>query len=395
MLSHEVKLNMYLLVPANWDRELIPPLSRIDADIEIYTALPSSMMGSGGSGPNIPQMGLEQAEEYIKLAHSAGLAFNYLLNSPCMNNMEWHRETHQKLIDQLEWLCNIGVKRVTVAIPYLLELIKRQFPQLKVEASTICHVNSVARAKFYESLGADAIMLDANINRDFKLLKAIRESVSCRIGILANSSCLFQCPYEYYHNNTLGHSSQDHNPLDGVYMDYCVFHCHLDSISDPAQLIKARWVRPEDIPIYEEMGIDFFKVGGRSMSTEWIVNTARVYSSFDYDGNLHALLNNFTPNTRGATSYLSKDQLATIASPPRIYIDNKALGNFLNHFKKQDCLSGCATCNYCQEIAKKVVDIDSDAAEKYTSVLKQFLVDLAKSNILWAPNAANTCNTIQ
>ena len=380
---------MHLLVPANWDRELISPLSRNEADIEIYGVLPTSMMGSGGSGPNIPQLTLEQASEFIKLAHSAGLTFNYLLNAPCMNNMEWHEATHRELLEHIDWICDIGVERITVAIPYLIELVKRQFPHLRVEVSTISHVNSVARARFFESLGADAIMLDANINRDFKLLKAIRSAVDCELGVLTNSSCLYQCPYEYYHNNTLGHASQNHNQLNGFYMDYCVLHCSLSSFSDTSQFIKARWIRPEDIPIYQELGIDFFKVGGRAMSTEWIINATEAYSSLNYQGNLHDILNNFSPKTRSTESGLSQTQITTIASPPKVYIDNQALQGFINFFKKQDCLSECNRCRYCQDVADKVVRLDHTEADRYITTLRKLLDDLSSSHMFeakeWCP----------
>ncbi len=339
------------------------------------------MMGSGGSGPNIPQMTLEQAEEFIKLSRSASLTFNYLLNAPCMNNMEWHGPTHKALLEHIEWLCDIGVERVTVAIPYLLELIKRQFPSLTVEVSTIAHVNSVARAKFFESLGADAIMLDANINRDFTLLKSIRGSVKCELGVLTNSSCLYQCPYEYYHNNTLGHASQNHNKLNGFYMDYCVLHCSLSNFIDTSQFIKARWIRPEDIPIYQELDIDFFKIGGRAMPTDWIINAAEAYTSFHYSGNLHDILNNFSPKTRSVASNLSNAQMTTIASPPKVYIDNQALDGFIDFFKKQDCLSGCSHCRYCQEVADRVVKFDRAEADQYVSVIKGLLDDLASSHV--------------
>jgi collagenase-like PrtC family protease len=375
---------MRLFVPTNWDRELIPHLSRIKADIEVYGVLPTSTMGSGGSGPNIPQMTLEQAEEVIRLAHSADLPFHYLLNAPCMNNMEWHRDSHEALREHVSWLCDIGVEGVIVAMPYLLELVKCQFPHLRLEVSTISHVNSVARAQFFESLGADAIMLDSNINRDFKLLEAIRKSVDCELGILTNTSCLYQCPYEYYHNNTLGHASQTHNQLNGWYMDYCVLHCSLSNFSDLSQLIKARWIRPEDIHIYEDLGIDFFKVGGRAMSTEWIVNATKAYASLSYPGNLHDILNNFSPKTRCIAANLSDTEISTIASPPKVYIDNQALDGFINFFKKQDCQSECGHCQYCQEIANRVVRVEHDETEEYISVLKKLLDDLAHSNMFEA-----------
>jgi collagenase-like PrtC family protease len=384
---------MHLLVPTNWDRELISPLSQSKATVQIYGVLPTSMIGSGGSGPDIPQMPAKQAEEYIKLAHAAGLTFNYLLNAPCLNNMEWQEDAHQELLQHLEWLVDVGVDSITVVIPYLLELIKCQFPHLKVEVSTIAHVNSVARAKFFESLGADAIMLDSNINRDFKLLKAIRSAVKCQLGVLTNTSCLYQCPYEYYHNNTLGHASQSHNSRNGSYMDYCVFHCALSSISDTSQLIKSRWIRPEDIHVYQEMGIDFFKIGGRAMPTEWIINATTAYSSHHYGGNLYDILNNFSPNIRNVRSNLSSAQITTIASPPKVYIDNQALKGFIDFFKKEDCRSGCSHCHYCQEIADIVVKFDHYEADKYISVLKKLLYDLTSSNIFGIKNFCPATNT--
>lgn len=372
---------MRLLAPTNWDTELIPPLSQLKADIQIFGVLPTSMMGSGMSGPDIPQMTTKQAEDYIKLAHYSGLTFNYLLNAPCMNNMEWHQDTHRELLQHLEWLSDAGVDSVTVAIPYLLELVKSQFPQLKVEVSTIAHVNSVARARFFESLGADCIILDSNVNRDFRLLKAIRDAVRCELGVLTNSLCLYQCPYEYYHNNTMGHATQNHNPLNGFYMDYCVLHCASSKVSDTSQLIKARWIRPEDIHIYEEIGIDFFKIGGRAKPTEWIVNATGAYSSRHYQGNLYDILVSLTPKITWANSALSGTQTTSPGSPPRIYIDNQRLEGFIDFFKKQDCLSGCSSCDYCQRTAGNVVRIDRDEAREYVARLRRLLEDLTNSTM--------------
>ena len=374
---------MRLLVPTNWDTDLVASLRKIEADIELFGVLPVSMMGSGMAGPDIPQMTTRQAKDYIKLAHSAGLTFNYLLNAPCMNNMEWDERTHRELLQHLEWISNAGVDKVTVAIPYLLELIKRQFPDLEVEVSTIAHVNSVARAKFFESLGVDTIILDSNINRDLRLVEAIRNAVGCELGVLTNTLCLFQCPYEYYHNSTLGHASQNHNPLGGFYMDYCVLSCTSSRLSDLSQFIKSRWIRPEDLHMYEEIGVDFFKIGGRAMPTEWIMNAALAYSSRHYRGNLYDILSVLPPKIRYRDSDLSEAQIIANDSLPKVYIDNQALEGFAEFFKKQDCLSGCARCNYCQKIANRVVKLDSAEADEYLSRLKCSLSELTSSEIFY------------
>jgi collagenase-like PrtC family protease len=372
---------MKLLVPTNWDPDLILPLSKLEADVQLYGVLPTSMIGSGGSGPDNVRMVENQAEEYIEQAHSAGLKFDYILNAPSMGNMEWDENTHQELLTHLNWISSIGADSVTVTIPYLIELIKRQFPHLKVRVSTIAHVNSVARAKSFESLGADSITLDINVNRDFTLLKAIRNAVSCELTILLNNLCLYQCPYEYYHHDSLGHASQSYNPLNGHYADYCVIRCTLDRLRDTSQIIKCRWVRPEDIHVYEEIGIDMFKTSGRSMSAERILNAATAYSSRHYQGNLYDILNVITPKIEFGNSDLPGVQNNVTKPPPRFYIDNQALEGFMDFFRKQNCLSGCAHCDYCQRIANKVIRFDSGEVDEYIAMLNESLDNLSSSRM--------------
>jgi collagenase-like PrtC family protease len=372
---------MKLLVPTNWDPDLILPLSKLEADVQLYGVLPTSMIGSGGSGPDNVRMVENQAEEYIEQAHSAGLKFDYLLNAPSMSNMEWDENTHQELLMHLDWISSVGADSVTVTIPYLVELIKRQFPHLKIRVSTIAHVNSVARAKSVESLGADSITLDININRDFTLLKAIRKAVSCELTVLMNNLCLYQCPYEYYHHDGLGHASQSYNSLSGYYVDYCVIRCSLDRLCDISQIIKCRWVRPEDIHVYEEIGMDMFKISGRSMSAERILQAATAYSSRHYQGNLYDILNIITPKIGFINSALQGVQNNVIEPPPKFYIDNQALEGFMDFFGKQDCLSGCSQCNYCQRIANKVIQFDRNEVDEYIAMLNASLDKLSSSRM--------------
>ncbi len=379
---------MKLLVPTNWDPDLILPLSKLEADVQIYGVLPTSMIGSGGTGPDNIRMLANQVEEYIEQAHLAGLKFDYLLNAPSMGNMEWDEKTHRELLIHLNWIASIGADSVTVTIPYLVELIKRQFPQLEVRVSTIAHVNSVARAKLFESLGADSITLDINVNRSFGALKAIRNTVSCELTVLMNNLCLYQCPYEYYHHDGLGHASQNYNPLRGSYVDYCVLRCTLDRLRDVSQVIKCRWVRPEDIHIYEDLGIDMFKISSRAMPTEKILRAARAYSSRQHQGNLYDILNVVVPKAGFASSALPGEQGNGIGSPPRYYIDNQALEGFVDFFRKQDCSSGCDHCGYCQRIADKAIQFDRDEVDEYVTALKETLDNLSTSRVFKVKAAA-------
>ena len=62
---------MKLLVPTNWDPNLILPLSKLEADVQIYGVLPTSMIGSEGTGPDNIRILANQVEEYIEEAARA------------------------------------------------------------------------------------------------------------------------------------------------------------------------------------------------------------------------------------------------------------------------------------------------------------------------------------
>ena len=111
----------------------------------------------------------------------------------------------------------------------------------------------------------DALTLEIVINRDFQVLRSIRRAVPEHVDleVVLNAACLYQCPYHDYHNTIVGHSGQSDHPLHGYYVDYCMMRCIPEHLSQPAELMKARWIRPEDIAEYEEIGINRFKISNR------------------------------------------------------------------------------------------------------------------------------------
>jgi collagenase-like PrtC family protease len=75
-------------------------------------------------------------------------------------------------------------------------------------------VDTPRRARFWEELGADVIVLESfSINRNFRRLAAIRQSVHCELQLIANHVCLLNCPLQTYHQNGFAHASDDTSTL--------------------------------------------------------------------------------------------------------------------------------------------------------------------------------------
>jgi hypothetical protein len=61
-------------------------------------------------------------------------------------------------------------------------------------------------------------------------------------------------------------------------------------LARPDELIKARWIRPEDVGDYDEIGIDSLKLLERFRNTETLMQVVKAYEQRRFDGNLVELL---------------------------------------------------------------------------------------------------------
>ena len=374
-------ISIKLHVATNWDLSLIDELAKYPVS-DLYGVSDHSIVGGGRPSFLLKKVSEEDIAEYIRKLHEKKMGFSYLLNAPCMNNMEYDQHYHKELLKYLQWISDIGADSVTVTIPFLIQLIKEQFPKLKIRVSTIAHINSVNRAMFYEMLGADEITLDVMINRDFKTLEQIQKTVKCKIIVLLTDGCLYQCPFRHYHYNTLGHASQTFQQFERNYVDTCILNCSIIKFSNPTEVLKARWVRPEDLSHYEAIGIDDFKIAGRRMSTQWITNSVKAFSSRKYEGNLIDIIQGFSMSFGGLEQKDPNVKLTeTIGkeSKSKLYIDNTKLNGFIDFFKKQNCIAMCNECNYCEEWANKSVLLDKEESTRYVDSIKNYMNDIITS----------------
>ena len=116
---------------ANYDPELVPALASYPVD-EVYGKFPTDGISSGRPRYLATPVSEEDLRRYIRLLDRHGIAFNYLLNGACFGNREWTRPWQKRVTALLAKLGEMGVRRVTVSTPFLLELVKRRFPEFKV-----------------------------------------------------------------------------------------------------------------------------------------------------------------------------------------------------------------------------------------------------------------------
>lgn len=387
---------MDLIAPTNWDHKLVPEYKALGIK-EAYGKLATDAIGGGRPAYILPNVSRKRAAAHIGKLHDAGIRFNYILNAPCLSSQEFTRTGRARIYKLLNWLVSIGVDKVTVTIPYLLQMIKDKFPTLEVCVSVFAGVDSLEKALFWQEIGVDEItLLQTALNRNFGQLKLIRKNVKCRLRLLGNTGCLYQCPLIGYHASISSHASQTrYSNKAGFMIDYCSLSCKYLRLTKPERFIRSNWIRPEDLHIYEEIGIDGIKLVDRRCSTEHLIKIARSYSKRYFEGNLLELLPLFhggLPLTKETlllklkyffhpfeSNIFAIPQLKTIVQDLNIYIDNRKLDGFIKKFMEQDCdAEVCSDCQYCDQVAKEVIQYDREYLERLKSFYRGFLNNLAK-----------------
>jgi len=130
---------------ANYDPELVPALAAYPVD-EVYGKLPGDGVSGGRPRYLARPLSEDDLRRYVRLLDQYGIAFNYLLNGSCFGNREWTSSWQKKVTALLAKLGDMGVRRVTVSTPFLLELVKRRFPEFKAKVGIYAQVDTPRRA---------------------------------------------------------------------------------------------------------------------------------------------------------------------------------------------------------------------------------------------------------
>lgn len=386
---------MKLSVAHNFDPDLVPRLATIGKTYEVFGKLDRDVVGGGRSTYTLRHIGKSRIVQAVKQAHDHGIAFNYLVNGASLNGREQTRAGQRRIRGLLNWVADSEADAVTVASPLLAQIVRKKYPQLSIRASAFAMVDTPAKAQQWEDLGANTLCISAiTCNRDFERLRAIREAVSCELQLIVNASCLIHCAWEPTHMQLLTQSSRSRDAGHGFCLDYCLLNCSHRRLKDPVNYVRAVWIRPEDLSVYEKLGIDCFKILERSCPTDLLVKRVKAYRDRSFDGNLYELAAPMASIRKelGATLFSRARMALFMARPGKIrisslrrvqdymneviphqferseapvYIDNRALDGFVEEVAKRRCgTEDCSHCGICTRYTAKAVHIKQDYRER-------------------------------
>lgn len=328
-------------VPADFSEETINTYSELnqkypDAYIgETYGQITKDYMHmSGRAAKSLPQIGMKELEKFVNISLKRGIKFNYTLNAACFGNYEFTDNGIREIERLLKDLNDIGVSNMTLSTPSVIELVKRFAPNMDIKVSAICQIDSIMKMEHYLSLGVERYVVEPSIVREFDILKNMVKKSDGKMEIIINDKCMKNCPYKIFHYNQTAHDNDERAE------SYYFMNCGMRKSHNLQWYLNLNWVRPEDIHLYEELGIKYYKVEGREFVLKGdVVRLLEAYIKESFDGNLLELLHIFAP-------YDTEHQP---------YIDNKSLDGFVDAFynNKVHCKQMCDSCGHCKRFMQK------------------------------------------
>ncbi|PKM93593.1 MAG: hypothetical protein CVU84_14580 [Firmicutes bacterium HGW-Firmicutes-1] len=370
-------MNINLSVPMVYEEDYVKKIIELNKNrkkittkiYEVYGSLKEDIIGNLRPAETLKDVSKEKMKELIDVLHSNNIKFNYTMNATVSDGREYSSGGRKEILKFIDSLIRIGIDSFTITSPYLIRLIKEHFKDANITASICNEIDTVQKAKQFEDIGVSCIVLNRDINRDFKMLKSIKEKNNCDIKVLCTTPCIYRCMDVYYHSNlssTMSNELKKAMKISTKEFSHTSVNCLYKKINNLYENIKSPWIRPEDMKYYAEIGINYFKIDGRDKTAEYNLDVIKSYLDECFEGNLLYLMNDGYP--KDMIQIANKLDVAYL----KMGINNSSLNSFLQPFVNgsMNCRDGCDICKYCEKIAEKEVKVNEEWRDIFLQYLK-------------------------
>ena len=418
----------------NFDYKLFDFVDQYDkkhAITSFFGKLKHDGLPGGRTASTIPDFTLDQFSDYVQECNKRDITFNYLINPLSMDQNELDPVVGKKIRTFIHTMYDMGIRAFTLNSPILIRYIKREFKDVFVTLGLYAYPTTIQHIEYWRNWGVDEITLDHSFNRRFDLLSQLLtqyKDTDLHLRVIANNLCLRECPFRLAHGCFVGHSDPEK-----FSMDYSLINCAYKKVTDPAAILTAEFIRPEDVHYYRELAEETgnknfsIKLIDRTRTTDFLHNVIKSYMEESYDGNLLDIVN--WPQAKTIATRPDQAGAAPAGMPPvgaggppkgipdmrwmdmlkpeamiaygrtmhlpKLYVDNKKLDGFIEHFIKNnkcseslcvnDILEKGTTapnaCAHCTTWAKKVISCDENEVAQWKPVCEGVLQSIENGSI--------------
>jgi collagenase-like PrtC family protease len=255
-----------------------------------YFPVPSYICGNGRSRSSISQM--SETIDHVKLSRRFGVKPLVLMNSITESGDELNLEFRKKITRTLGELIDTGLEGVVTNSPLICswahEISGYKSVDFTIKIGLWAEISTPRDIEVFSGFGADAFCISFDINRDFRLLEAMRKCTTKKLVLLANNGCIYRCPYRFYHRclqsiySRKTESERKNDPGMYTYFDLCGAYLKGTRL----EMLRTPFIRPEDVHLYSKMGIDEIKLSTRNFGYDWLRTIINCYVMESYEGDI-------------------------------------------------------------------------------------------------------------
>jgi len=309
--------------------------------LEVYFSMPGDMSGRipvgmtfGKKEPNELMKTFWNDLDRLKALDVKGVL---LFNSACYGADTLSRQLLKHVAECIESVReHIDLWAITTLHPGIAEFIKSHYPELKIRSSVTMQIGTIQQMEAV-SEQFDGFYLYRDYNRDLEHIKKVRawcDANGKTLHILANSGCLYQCPFHIIHMGQTAHSGEmAHVP--SIYENSRPSPCcdvFMDAEKMP-MLLQNTWIRPEDLP---KVSGYFETVKLASRISPEINNIIRAYCEGEWRGNLLPIF---------------EMDFSILPFVPQI-MNEKFPDDWFE--QTMHCGHHCESCGYCRKVLARV-----------------------------------------
>lgn len=288
----------------------------------------------------------------LKEIRALGISLILLYNANCYGDGAVSSAFRDRIIQMVGLMIDkAGITDITTTSPFVAQVVRREFPTLRICASVNLWIGTEQAMRFLGD-DFDSFYLQREYNRDFKRIARLSDWCAAhgkQLKMLANSGCLYTCPFHTFHDNLVAHE-KGASHTDNVMSDEpspCWDRMRaMSELDAAATFLQNSWVRPEDMGAYEPYFAE------AKLATRMHANPRRVVRAYvrgRFSGNLLDL-------TEPSYSRRFDHSILDATRFPTDWFE-----------KTSNCPRICETCGYCRKTAEQMLISKRDLEKMYLS----------------------------
>lgn len=277
-----------------------------------------------------------------------------LYNANCYGDTAISDKFEKEIVENVaSMITRVGISDITTTSPFVAKIVKREFPEIKICASVNMWIGS-EHAMEYLGDDFDGYYMQREYNRDFTQIKKLSSWCTEHgktLRLLANSGCLYSCPFHSFHDNLVAHeqgASKETNMMSKNPSPCWDLMYSQNTVEAAATFLQENWIRPEDMKYYEP----YFSEA--KLATRMHSHPRRVISAYirgRFPGNMLDL-------TEPSFSRRFSQHILDATRLPDNWFEQTT-----------SCSKNCKSCGYCIEVAKQALISKAELDKLFLSSL--------------------------